>query len=74
MAINDWLSNNSGALLAASAGLLGGRTRNEQLSGGIQGFADARSAQQSKNKTLEFLRQMNPQLAQAVEAGALSPL
>jgi len=70
----DWLSNNSGALLAASAGLLGGRTANEQASMGISGFGNAVAATQSKNKTLEFLRQMNPQIAAAVEAGAMSPL
>jgi hypothetical protein len=74
MAINDWLSNNSGALLQASAGLLGGRTGSEQASMGLQGFGNAVAANKQKNKTLEFLRQMNPELAQAVEAGALSPL
>jgi hypothetical protein len=70
----DWLTNNSSALLAASAGLLGGKTANEQASMGLQGFAGAREAAQQKNKTLAFLKQMNPELAQAVEAGALSPL
>jgi hypothetical protein len=74
MAINDWLSNNSGALLQASAGLLGGRTGNEQASMGLQGFGNAMAANKQKNKTMEFLRQMNPELAQAVESGALSPL
>jgi len=74
MAINDWLSNNSGALLQASAGLLGGRTANEQASMGLQGFGTAMAENKSKNKTLQFLKQMNPELAQAVEAGALSPL
>lgn len=70
----DWLSNNSGALLQASAGLLGGRTGNEQASMGLQGFGNAMAETKKKNKTLEFLKQMNPKLAQAVEAGALSPL
>lgn len=74
MAINDWLSNNSGALLAASAGLLGGRTGNEQAAMGLQGFGNAMAATKQKNKTMEFLKQVNPELAQAVEAGALSPL
>lgn len=74
MALNDWLSNNSGALLAASAGLLGGRTGNEQAAMGLQGFGNAMAERKQQNKTLEFLRQMNPELAQAVEAGALSPL
>lgn len=70
----DWLSNNSGALLAASAGLLGGRTASEQAGLGIAGFGKVASENKQKNKTLEFLKQMNPELAQAVEAGALSPL
>lgn len=70
----DWLGQNSNALLAASAGLLGGRTANEQASMGLQGFAGARQAAQSQNKTIAFLKQINPELAQAVEAGALSPL
>jgi hypothetical protein len=69
-----FLQNNSTALLAASAGLLGGRTANEQASMGLQGFAGARQATQSKNRTLAFLQTVNPQLAQAVDAGALSPL
>ncbi|MFT2211509.1 hypothetical protein ACLJYM_06440 [Rhizobium giardinii] len=74
MAINDWLSQNSGALLAASAGLLGGRTGNEQAGMGLAGFGNAVAERKQKNRTLEFLKQMNPELAQAVEAGALSPL
>lgn len=74
MAINDWLGNNSGALLAASAGLLGGRTGNEQAALGMAGFGNAMAESKQKNKTLDFLRKMNPELAQAVEAGTLSPL
>ncbi len=74
MAINDWLANNSSALLAASGGLLGGRTGAEQAGLGLQGFGTAVAANKQKNKTVEFLRQMNPELAQAVEAGTLSPL
>lgn len=69
-----WLSNNSDALLAASAGLLGGRTAADQVSGGLQGYAGVQSANKQKNKTLEFLKGVNPDLAAAVEAGALSPL
>jgi hypothetical protein len=74
MALNDWLSNNSGALLAASAGLLGGRTGNEQAAGGLAGFGNAMAERKQQNKTLEFLRKMNPEIAAAVEAGAMSPL
>ena len=74
MAINDWLSNNSNVLLGLSAGLLGGATPNEQLGQGLQNAASVATGNKRRNKTLEFLQQMNPQLAAAVEAGALSPL
>jgi hypothetical protein len=74
MAFNDWLGQNSGALLQASAGLLGGRTGSEQAGMGLAGFGNAMAETKQKNKTLDFLRQMNPQLAQAVEAGTISPL
>jgi hypothetical protein len=63
-----WLQNNSDTLLAAGAGLLGGATPQQQVAGLAQGVAGARQ----KNKTLEFLRQQNPDLAAAVESGALS--
>jgi hypothetical protein len=66
------LSNNSDALLQLGAGLLGGRTGQEQLASGVGGFADARLQARQRNKTLEFLRQQNPDLAAAVESGALS--
>lgn len=63
-----FLQNNSDTLLAAGAGLLGGQTGPQQVAGLAQGVAGARQ----KNKTLEFLRQQNPELAAAVESGALS--
>lgn len=63
-----FLQNNSDTLLAAGAGLLGGQTAPQQVAGLAQGVAGARQ----KNKTLEFLRQQNPDLAAAVESGALS--
>lgn len=63
-----FLKNNSDTLLAAGAGLLGGPTAPQQVSGLAQGVSGARQ----KNKTLEFLRQQNPELAAAVESGALS--
>jgi hypothetical protein len=63
-----FLRNNSDTLLAAGAGLLGGQTAPQQVAGLAQGVAGARQ----KNKTLEFLRQQNPDLAAAVESGALS--
>jgi len=74
MPFNNWLSDNSGALLAASAGLLGGRTGSEQAAGGLMGFGNAMAASKQRNRTLDFLRKMNPELAAAVEAGTLSPL
>lgn len=62
------LARNSDTLLQAGAGLLGGRTAPEQVAGLAQGVGQARQ----RNKTLEFLRQNNPDLAAAVESGALS--
>lgn len=66
--VMPWLSQNSDMLLQASAGLLGGSTPQEQMSGLMQGVAGAKK----KNRTIEFLRQNNPELAQAVENGDLS--
>lgn len=63
-----FLQRNSDTLLAAGAGLLAGSTPQEQAAGLAQGVAGVRQ----KNKTLEFLRQQNPELAAAVESGALS--
>lgn len=70
----NWLSDNSDALLGAGFGLLSGKNAQEQVAGGIGSFAQTRQATNQRNKTLEFLRKTNPELAQAVEAGALSPL
>lgn len=63
-----FLKKNSDMLLQAGAGLLGGQTAPQQVAGLAQGVAGVRQ----KNKTLEFLRQQNPELAAAVESGALS--
>jgi hypothetical protein len=68
MAFQDFLRNNSQALLQGGVGLLGGRTGNEQAAMGFQGFGNAMQA----NKTIKFLEATNPELAQAVKAGALS--
>lgn len=72
--------NNSDALLRLGAGLLGGQTGQQQAALGLGGFADARQSArekqmetQKRNRTVEFLRSVNPQLAQAVEMGALNP-
>lgn len=63
-----WLKSNSDMLLQAGAGLLGGSTPQEQVAGLAQGVSGVRQ----RNKTLEFLRTQNPDLAAAVESGALS--
>ena len=64
------LSNNSESLLQLGAGLLGGRTAQEQLAGGIGGFADARLQAKQRNRTAAFLRQSGAaDLADGVEQG-----
>lgn len=62
-----FLQRNSGSFLNAGLGLLSGRNAQEQAAGAVQGFAQARQ----QNKTLDFLRRTNPELAQAVEAGVM---
>lgn len=66
--ITDFLRNNSSAFLQGGIGLLGGKTSQEQVAGGLQGFGNAMQA----NKTIKFLEATNPELAQAVKSGALS--
>ncbi len=68
MGFQDFLKNNNEALLRGGIGLLAGRTANEQAALGFGGLADA----QKQNKTLQFLQQTDPELAQAVQAGALT--
>lgn len=63
-----FLRNNSDMLLQAGAGLLSGKTEQDQVSGLAKGIVGARQ----QNKTIDFLRQQNPELAAAVESGALS--
>lgn len=65
----NFLQNNSNTLLQTGIGLLGGQNAREQATMGLQGFAQGRQA----NKTLQFLRTANPELAQAVESGAIAP-
>lgn len=69
MDFRNFLQNNSNTLLQTGIGLLGGQNAREQATMGLQGFAQGRQA----NKTLQFLRQTNPELAQAVESGAIAP-
>lgn len=64
----DFLRNNSDTLMTTGAGLLGGQTAQGQMAGAAQGLVQAGR----QNKTLNMLRQANPELAQAVESGALS--
>ena len=71
--VNDFLRNNSNALLQMGAGLLGGRTAPEQVSMGIQGFAGARQQQSQMNQTVQWLQQNEPELAQAVQSGMVAP-
>jgi len=71
--VNDFLRNNSNAFLQMGAGLLGGRTAPEQVSMGLQGFAGARQQQQQTNKTVQWLQQAEPELAQAVQQGIMAP-
>lgn len=66
--IQDFLRNNSSALLQGGVGLLSGRNAQEQAAMGFQGFGNALQA----NKTIKFLEATNPELAQAVKSGALS--
>jgi hypothetical protein len=67
MAWNDFLSRNSDAFLQSGLGLLSGQTGSEQAAMGAKGFADARK----QNKTLQYLQQYDPELAQLAESGGL---
>lgn len=68
MAWNDFLTKNSDAFLQTGLGLLSGQNTQQQAAMGMKGFADARK----QNKTIDFLRMANPELAQAVESGTLA--
>lgn len=69
MAIQDFLKNNADTLLQTGIGLIGGRTAAEQASMGLQGFQQGRKM----NRTMQFLQDKNPELAQAVQAGTIDP-
>jgi hypothetical protein len=66
--VQPWLQNNSDMLLQAGSGLLSGKTQQDQISGAAGNILKARQ----QNKTIQFLRSANPDLAAAVESGALS--
>jgi len=72
----NFARNNSDALLAMSAGLLGGQTGSQQAMLGMQGFADARKgarekqqAMEQQNMTLAWLDKNRPDLSEMVKAG-----
>lgn len=67
------LQNNSDSLLQLGAGLLGGRNQQEQLAGGIGGFAQSVGQTRQRNKTVAMLRAQGANdLADAIDSGALS--
>jgi hypothetical protein len=70
---NDTPYNKSNTLLGVGLGLLSGKTAQDQVGQAASNFANERQMGRTYNKTLQFLQAANPQLAQAVEAGALSP-
>lgn len=65
----DFLRNNSPALMQAGAGLLGGQTGSQQAAQGFMGFAQGRQQAQAKNKSLEFLSREAPDLIPYVQGG-----
>lgn len=65
----DFLRNNNQGLMQLGLGLLSGRTGQEQAAMGAQGLAGAIN----QNKTMQWLQKTNPDLAAAVQQGALSP-
>jgi hypothetical protein len=70
MAWQDFLKNNSQGLTQAGIGLLSGRNPQEQFAMGAQGFMQGQQA----NKTAQWVAQnAPPEIAQAVQAGVISP-
>ncbi|MBX5143213.1 hypothetical protein HJB79_31385 [Rhizobium lentis] len=70
---NDTPFNNSNTLLGVGLGLLSGKNAQEQVGNAASNFANERQMGRTYNKTLEFLKANNPDLAMAVESGALGP-
>lgn len=70
---NDTPYNKSNTLLSVGLGLLSGKTAQDQVGQAASNFTNERQMGRTYNKTLEFLKQNNPDLAQAVENGALGP-
>lgn len=67
MGFQDFIKGNSLGLLNAGIGLVGGRTAEEQASGGLMGFRNGLV----NNRTMQYLQKSNPELAQAVQSGAM---
>jgi hypothetical protein len=65
----DFLRNNNQMLTQVGLGLLSGRTGQEQAALGAQGLAGAIN----QNKTMQYLQKSYPDLAEAVQSGALTP-
>ena len=60
--------------LQMGAAMMGGRTLGEQFGGGLQAAGVAKQAQQEaakRNQTVEWLKTIDPELAQAAEMGAI---
>lgn len=60
--------------LQMGAAMMGGQTLGQQIGGGLQAAGVAKQAQQEaakRNQTVEWLKTINPELAQAVEMGAI---
>ena len=70
---NDTPYNNSSSLLGVGLGLLSGKTAQDQVGQAASNFYNERQMGKTYNKTLQFLQQNNPDLAQAVESGAMGP-
>lgn len=70
---NDTPFNNSSNLLGVGLGLLSGKNPTEQAAQAATNLYNNRQDARTYNKTLQFLRQNNPDLAAAVESGALGP-
>lgn len=63
--------SNSDKLLSVGLGLLSGKTANEQVGQAATNLANERKFQKMNNHTLEYLKRADPDLAVALESGAL---
>ncbi|MDV4166189.1 hypothetical protein R1538_34635 [Rhizobium leguminosarum] len=71
---NDTPYNKSDTLLSVGLGLLSGKNAQDQVGQAASNFANNRQMGRTYNKTIQYLQAANPELAQAVESGALSPV